>query len=439
MTLFPYQREIINAVLDSVLYRRGLTFSVEIARQGGKNELSAWIEAILLNFSAKEPRNIVKCAPTFNPQALISLHRLCGRLDSNESLRDYRIETGNTVRLGEARCIFLSASPPANVVGNTAHLLLEVDEAQDVTIDKFNRDFKPMTAVTNATTVLYGTPWKADTLLGEVKQTNLALEQRDGIKRHFHFDWQVVAACRPFYKAHVENELARLGENHPMFRTQYALLPVSSGGGFLSDTQLMALAGQYPASRMPQPGAVYVAGLDLGGDAAAAADSSVLTIAEINPGAAGDSLVRVVRHYAWTGLPANKLVNSVATVAQTWKLRRLVADATGLGQPLTGLLKQSLGNRVVSFVFTRKTKSELGYEMLAAASTGRLTLYNRDASLDGTECWRQLENAAADYHPDRSMNFYVDPSRGHDDYLISLALTLKAADGYRPRAAFGGR
>jgi hypothetical protein len=37
------------------------------------------------------------------------------------------------------------------------------------------------------------------------------------------------------------------------------------------------------------------------------------------------------------------------------------------------------------------------------------------------------------------MNFYVDPSRGHDDYLISLALTLKAADGYRPRAAFGCR
>ena len=37
--LRPYQREVALAVLDSVFHRRGLTFSVEMARQGGKNEL----------------------------------------------------------------------------------------------------------------------------------------------------------------------------------------------------------------------------------------------------------------------------------------------------------------------------------------------------------------------------------------------------------------
>jgi hypothetical protein len=46
--LRPYQVEVDRAVLDSVLNRRGLTFSVEIARQGGKNELSAQIELLLL-------------------------------------------------------------------------------------------------------------------------------------------------------------------------------------------------------------------------------------------------------------------------------------------------------------------------------------------------------------------------------------------------------
>ena len=39
--LRPYQCEIVNAVMDSVRKQRGLTFSVEIARQGGKNKLSA--------------------------------------------------------------------------------------------------------------------------------------------------------------------------------------------------------------------------------------------------------------------------------------------------------------------------------------------------------------------------------------------------------------
>ena len=37
--LRPYQREVALAVLDSVFGRKGLTFSVEIARQGGKLSL----------------------------------------------------------------------------------------------------------------------------------------------------------------------------------------------------------------------------------------------------------------------------------------------------------------------------------------------------------------------------------------------------------------
>ena len=35
--LRPYQQEIALAILNSVFGRKGLTFSVEIARQGGKN------------------------------------------------------------------------------------------------------------------------------------------------------------------------------------------------------------------------------------------------------------------------------------------------------------------------------------------------------------------------------------------------------------------
>ena len=44
ITLRPYQLTIGRAVLDSVRRRRGLTFTVDIARQGGKNELSAHLE-----------------------------------------------------------------------------------------------------------------------------------------------------------------------------------------------------------------------------------------------------------------------------------------------------------------------------------------------------------------------------------------------------------
>lgn len=79
--LRPYQRDIALAVLASVYGGEGLTFSVEIARQGGKNELSAQLELLLLFLNMGEPRNLIKCSPTFLPQTVISMMRLKDRLN----------------------------------------------------------------------------------------------------------------------------------------------------------------------------------------------------------------------------------------------------------------------------------------------------------------------------------------------------------------------
>src|SRR5512136_1121594 len=78
--LRPYQQEVARAILGSVFGRKGLTFSVEIARQGGKNELSAQLELLLLTLYMAEPQSLVKCSPTFKPQGVISMMRLKDRL-----------------------------------------------------------------------------------------------------------------------------------------------------------------------------------------------------------------------------------------------------------------------------------------------------------------------------------------------------------------------
>jgi hypothetical protein len=151
--LRPYQREIAVAILDSVFGRKGLTFSVEIARQGGKNELSAQLELLLLTLYMTEPWNLIKCSPTFRPQTVISMIRLKDRLNDAGFAGIWITELGYIIRLVNARAIFLSADKSANVVGNTAHLLLEIDEAQDVNKEKYTRDFKPMGATTNVTSL----------------------------------------------------------------------------------------------------------------------------------------------------------------------------------------------------------------------------------------------------------------------------------------------
>ncbi len=134
-----------------------------------------------------------------------------------------RRREGYIIELDNARAFFFSAGPSANVVGATASLLLEADEAQDIDPTKWDKDFTPMGASTNVTTVFYGTAWTANTFLAS---TVAALEQqqaRDGIRRVFRVDADQVAAEVPAYGAFVASQVSRLGRRHPLIKTQFYL------------------------------------------------------------------------------------------------------------------------------------------------------------------------------------------------------------------------
>ena len=58
-----------------------------------------------------------------------------------------------------------------------------------------------MAAANGATTVFYGTAWDDANLLERSKQAHLEPERRDGVRRHFEYDWRVVAALQPVLRA----------------------------------------------------------------------------------------------------------------------------------------------------------------------------------------------------------------------------------------------
>ena len=107
--LRPYQAEAGKAIVDSVVNGRGLTFTVVMARQAGKNELSAQIELFLLLKHARRPVEGVKCAPTFDPQGKVSLRRLWSHVVQAGLQSMATRDQGRSVRLGQARMLFLSA------------------------------------------------------------------------------------------------------------------------------------------------------------------------------------------------------------------------------------------------------------------------------------------------------------------------------------------
>ncbi|MEW6233262.1 MAG: hypothetical protein AB1566_13240, partial [Chloroflexota bacterium] len=333
--LRPYQLEPMRAILASVYGRQGHVFTVEFARQMGKNECSAQLECYLLNLFQRVGGNIVKAAPTFKPQVINSKMRLEGCLDNAWNRGRWRGHWSYIVQLGNASVFFFSGEAGSQVVGATANILLEIDEAQDFSETKYLKDFRPMGSTANVTTVLYGTAWTEDTLLEKQKQLNLELERRDGVRRHFQYDWQVLAELSPEYRKYVEGERARLGEDHPLFKTQYKLELVSGTAGMFSPMQLAQMKGKLPRMEGPEPGGVrggggptyakeytYVAGVDFAGedeeaqDAALRAlkpkkDSTVLLIGEVDFVTIAQGLseprVQVVRAYWWTGKPHREL------------------------------------------------------------------------------------------------------------------------------------
>ena len=451
MKLRPYQAEVSKAIIESIQGNLGLTFSVEISRQGGKNELSVHLEVLLLTMFMAAGGNAIKCSPTFKPQTIISISRLKERLNDFGFGGIWSTEAGYMVRLGNARQIFLSADESASVVGHTADILLEIDESQDVAKDKYTKEFRPMVSASNATTVHHGTTWDDATLLEEVKQTNLELEKKDGIKRHFRYDWQEVAKYNPSYKAFVESELQRLGEDHPLFRTQYALLPIRGGGGFLTNQQIAQLRGEHSRLSQPEEGRNYVAGIDFAGESEqleddiltrSGRDATVITIAEVRHSVtdlmAKEPDIFLVEHYSWVGKKHSELYPQMVDILKNvWKCSRIVTDATGVGEPVTSFLRKSLGGKVIPFKFTQKSKSEAGFDLLAAVNSGRLKLYKQDGSEDYRELMFELEKAKSVYRPSQTLNFFVDSSDGHDDYLMSLALAVQAANKCVSRKARG--
>jgi len=64
-------------------------------------------------------------------------------------------------------------------------------------------------------------------------------------------------------------------------------------------------------------------------------------------------------------------------------------------------------------------------------------MYAGDGSPEYREFWFEMEKAKSHYRPSQTMNFCVDPSEGHDDFLMSLALLVEAGNHYSPRGAKG--
>jgi hypothetical protein len=470
--LYPFQVDWCNYILGCIAHKRSEMITITQPRQSGKNEGSAQLEVAILARWARKGGGMVKVAPTFKPQIQNSRERVGQRataaMQSHPWLK-FRSSEGYKMRCGKAVLQLLSGQPEASVVGATASLLMEVDEAQDIIVEKFNKDFRPMTASTAAPMVFYGTPWTDETLL---EQTNAEIESGQVQGRIFKIMPDMVVAANPAYGIHLEREVRRLGRDHPLIRTQYFLETLSAKGRMLNLQQLQGMIGDHARQEKRGQGGLdqrwIVAGLDFAGSdeeesgpvslmTRSGRDSVALTIGAMEmlrllPGLEVPK-IRILARYEWLNVRPDTLHTALYRLLNDiWRVDLCVADATGVGETNTTLLSVGLNKLTrrmvgVKFDSTWKLQSELVFDYISAVNGGRLIDYRPTDAMGqafdpfdvakaervqaGWEAdrvgWWQRSHAKLRTREGKRAKAEVPENEGHDDLLISEMLCLRAA------------
>jgi len=470
VALRTYQLEPAQAI--SVGVRQGGEQHVVVfSRQAGKDELLAQTVAFELVRNRKTGGSIVLAAPTFKPQGAAMRERLIDRLKDLGDSVDFTVREGYIVEVGKASARFLSASPLSNVRGQTASLLLVANEAQDIRPEVWDAAFDPMAASTNATTVFLGTVWSRDTLLARQMRY---LDSGGGTQtgsRVWKVTWEEVAGQIPAYGERVRDRIAQLGRNHPYIKTEYFLEELDDAGALFSEHHLAQMQGEHPRQQRAVAGSRYALLIDVAGESetpilpgtvdwGGRRDSTALTVVEIGQSdlleVYGDlPIYRVVDRMAWTGAGHASLHAQIVDQARNvWKAAVVVVDATGVGAGLASYLKAQLGRRVhgeraiqvLPFTFTSQSKSKLGWDFLGLIETGRIKEYedrqppgSREAALTAA-FWAQMRSIQYEVMkgPGMSMRWSAPAGRGHDDLVMSAAMTaLLDGHDFRPRVARG--
>ena len=430
-----YQLNALRNIFEAAMSGQGGRFAVMFPRQSGKNETQAQLEAAVMAASQHTGGNIIKIIPTEKNQGKVSTERLTTVLRgtvipepspgedgqrnrgpvptagvvkgvqsrkrySPPGMCGYRSLRGQApgrspiktkkdeVTYGSARVRCLSASPNSAIVGATADLLLEVDEAQMVPTDKYDREAAPMAASTNAVQVFWGTAWDDQTLLS--RETRLARqeEEADGRKHVFTTTAIEVGKEVPEYERFVRQQIKQLSREHPAIRTQFFCEEITDLTSMFTADRMNRMKGEHKALTAPERDHCYVFLIDVAGsdeiqpkDKRAHGfsdrrDATVVTICDVTLPEGKDYdaknfVWKVVGRRLFRNLPSEMLQEKICQEIDLWDPRKIIIDHSGLGAMLCDVLSVKYKSKVYPVDITAANKTKMAWDFLAMVDTGR--------------------------------------------------------------------
>jgi hypothetical protein len=305
-----------------------------------------------------------------------------------------------------------------------------------------------MAAAGNATRVFAGTAWTSDSLLARELATARHAEKSDGRQRAFQIDADAVGKEVEPYAEFVRSEIARLGRDHPLIKTQYYNEPIDAEASMFAPATLAAIDAN------PKPGATAanvdtdISGprallIDVAGQEEGSPDPETMT----NPARDQTTLdlvsldmssletlhgptYHITGRHAWTGTNHLQIFGQIKAIAETNRPQYIVIDATGVGEGLWAMLDAAFPGIVYPVKFSAQKKSEIGWRFLAICNTGRLRDHRHTTEVHTQYLAYRSEILPGPAKtlrwgvPDGTRN-HITGELIHDDYLLADALTAE--------------
>lgn len=389
--LRSYQLDALRNIYDAALAGRGGRFAVMFPRQSGKNETQAQLEAALMAANLYRGGNIVKIIPTEKNQGKISTDRLWTVLRNGNGSKRGKCRK-DEISYGTVGLRCLSASPNAAIVGATADLLLEVDEAQLVPFEKFDREAAPMAASANAVQVFWGTAWDDRTLLSREIRLGQRDEAADWRRHVFVTTASEVGKEVPDYGEFVLEQISQLGREHPAIRTQFFCEEITDLTSMFTAERIERMRGGHEPLYAPERNRCYVFLIDVAGsdETSAAArrsggfsdrrDATVVTICDVflpedKPYDKNNFVWKVVGRRLYRNVRTELLEKELCRDIDLWNPYKIIIDHSGMGAMLSDILMGKYRRKVCPIDITAANKTKMAWDFLSMVDTGRWVEY----------------------------------------------------------------
>lgn len=430
--LYPYQRPLVNRIIEAVLRGEGAELLILQARQSGKTEAVTVAIITLSIFFVSVLKKDFKCG-VFSPaksQAIeVTRDRMRTRMGS---IRKPMLAMGITTELDAGKTTGLyvfvdlssgatatiqskSAAKTAHTKGPDLNLIIieQVEDADDTTLKEI---IFPMAAATGGPRILSGTSTTA--IRCEYFYDRVTLAGDDAII----INAEEAAKVNPKYAAYIELEKERLGEHSIEFRAAYMLEWGITFIHFIENRpEFLKLSEDYE----PIEGAIKVAGWD----PAKVNDYSVVTAME------GIEESHITDWWYSQGTNLEEQVDTVINWCQERGISILAVDSIGLGQGVCDMLENRLPEDIkLMRVDMNARKQDEMFKLLDREIKTKRFHYLKEPTNPFQRRARELflQQFLRAEKKIKGRNLVVEAPKGkesHDDFLDSAALSLWGLKG----------